>query len=521
MRLFVFLFCFAFGQLFAQNVNLSGGAFYEGEPFIAMNPADNNHLVVAWMGFQFGQQVVIKTKVSFDGGMTWSGTSILQHVVSSNGSADPSVRFDNAGNVFVCYIDFDNTNFSNGAVVVSSSTDGGLNWNSPVEAINIGQCPNQLCIDRPWMVIDNSGGTLDGTIYVTSMNAGETVLVTPPFHPYLAVSTDNGNSFGPLRFLDTTNYLVGSIIDKPMPTPAVAADGRFIAIYPSYETSQSLFAQVFMASSYTAGASLSHALVGQSAIGFSENSTKKGPLLIASEFNPNHYAYLFLSEIQGDLDIFLVETLDAGLTWSPFLRVNDDAVGNNVLQDLVWADFNESDDLVVCWRDRRNGGQGFSSDSDIYAAVKYSDSSNFSSNFPVTDITVQHDPMLASSGNDFMSVVFSGDTLLAVWGDVRNSVINIFYNKMSVTDPVLDISTISSSDWSLKPLYPNPAKRFIQLDESLIGWNYELLASDGSSVKSGVLTSSNLDISTLNSGSYILIVESNNELHSFSFLKAE
>lgn len=519
MRTIAIVFSLVLSNLFAQNTNLSGGLIFEGEPFIAMNPNNNNHLVVAWMGFKFGEKVVIKTKASFDGGENWSVASSLPHIIPSNGSADPSVRIDNNGNVYVCYIDYDNENFLNGAIVVSKSIDGGLTWQAPVESININQCPNQLCVDRPWMVIDNSGTASDGTIYITSMNAGQPSIVLPPYHPYLVVSTDNGSTFENLRYLDTTDYQTGSLIDKPMPSPSVGSDGRFIAIYPSYEVSQSVFAQNFMASSYNSGISFSHTLVNQASQGFSETSTKKGPLLIASPNNSDHYAFLQLSESQGDLDVFLMETFDGGATWSPLLRVNDDPIGNGVLQDLVWADFNESDDLVVCWRDRRNGGQGFESDSDIYAAVKFNGSSMFSANFPVTDITVQHDAMLASSGNDFMSVVFSGDTIHAVWGDVRNDVINIFYNKMSVLDPVVNISSISYSDWSLKSLYPNPAQQFIYFDELLIGYNYQIVSTEGKVIENGVLTTNELSIDNLNSGKYIVIVESKKELLSYSFLK--
>lgn len=519
MRLLTFGFCMILSHFFAQNTNLSGGLIFEGEPFIALNPNDNQHLVVAWMGFKLGEKVVIKTKVTFNGGQTWSATSSLPHLIPTNNSADPSVRFDNNGNVFVCFVDYDNDNFLNGSIVVVKSVNGGVSWQTPVEALNINQCPNQLCVDRPWMVIDNSGLSLDGTIYITTMPAGQPLIVTPPYHPYLVVSTDSGNSFGDVRFLDTTNYQAGSLIDKPMPTPTVSSDGRFLAVYPSYVVAQSVFAQNFLVSSVDGGFSLTHSLVNQASQGFSETSTKKGPLLIASKNNPSHYAFLQLSEMEGDLDVFLMETFDAGISWSGMIRVNDDQIGNGVLQDLVWADFNESGDLVVCWRDRRNGGIGFASNSDIYAAVKFRDSINFSQNFPITDITIPHDPMLESSGNDFMSIVYSGDTIHAVWGDVRNGVINIFYNKMSVLDPVLNISTISTSDWSLKSIYPNPAQQFIYLDDQFVGYKYQIISSEGKVLENGVLTTNGFSVADLDSGKFMVVIESEKKLFSYSFVK--
>lgn len=522
MKIVCLVLCFCLlGGIHAQNVNLSGGPIYEGEPFITMNPTNNQHLVVAWMGFQFGQKVVIRTTTSFDGGDSWSATTNLPHILPTNGSADPSVRIDNQGNVYLCYIDYDNENFLTGAINVAKSIDGGLTWGAPVEAINISQCPNQLCIDRPWMVVDNSGTSTDGTIYVTSMNAGQPSFVIPPYHPYLAVSTDQGGSFGAIRYLDTLNFQAGSIIDKPMPTPAVGADGRFLAVYPSYELSQSVFAQAFLASSTNRGVTINHQLVAQSAQGFSENSTKKGPLLVASKVNPAHYAFVTLTEVNGDLDVVVTETLDAGMTWGALQRVNDDVIGNGVLQDLLWADFNEQDDLVVCWRDRRNGGVGFSADSDIYAAVKFADSLQFSENFVVTDNTVPHDAMLASSGNDFMSVVFSNDTIHAVWGDVRNNVMNIFYNRMSVLDPVLNISTIASSNWNETPVYPNPSSNYVIFDDQFLQGNYQLIDQKGKLVQEGNLENTRFDISHLQAGAYRIILSDGNHKHMFSFVKKD
>lgn len=156
-----------------------------------------------------------------------------------------------------------------------------MSWGNPVIAISTTDCPNELCIDRPWLVVDNSGGPLDGALYVTSMNANQPTIVNPLYNPYLAVSTDGGSSFNTPRFLDTLGYYSGNQITQPMPTPAIGADGRFYAIYPSYETSQSVFAQYIMARSDDAGATLSHNVTHQAASGLSSQLAKKGTVVIS------------------------------------------------------------------------------------------------------------------------------------------------------------------------------------------------------------------------------------------------
>ena len=36
-------------------------------------------MVVAWMGYKFGENIVIKTKVTFNAGQNWSITNSIPH----------------------------------------------------------------------------------------------------------------------------------------------------------------------------------------------------------------------------------------------------------------------------------------------------------------------------------------------------------------------------------------------------------------------------------------------------------
>ena len=294
------IFCFLIAPFFAQNTLVSQGAVFEGEPYLAVNRQNQQHLVAAWMGFQVGNKVVIKSSVSTNGGITWTTPIWQPHIVSTYSSADVSVKFDDAGNVFMSYIDYDNELFTAGKVVVRKSTDGGITWGNAVEVLSLLDCPNKLCIDRPWMAIDCSGGPLDGTIYITNMNANQPSLVTAPYNPYVTVSTDNGASFAPPRFLDTLGFLSGSSVAQPMPTPTVTSNGKFYAIYPSYLPSQSPFGRMILASSTTACVDVNHQVAYQSASPFLANNAtnsllKTGYLLRSNPNNSNHLAFFFLS----------------------------------------------------------------------------------------------------------------------------------------------------------------------------------------------------------------------------------
>ncbi len=489
-----------------QNQNVSQGIVFDGEPYLVVNPNDQQHLVVAWMGFKLNEKIVIKTKYSNDGGSTWSAMVSLPHMVSGNTSADPSLQFDENGDVFVCYIDYDATTFTNGAIYVSKSEDGGSSWNTPVDAINLSDCPNKYCIDRPWMEIDRTSGPNQGSIYVTSMNADQNV--SPPYNPYLAVSTDGGNSFQTPRFLDTTGFLAGSAIPQPMPSPAIGTDGTFYAAYPSYVLSQNILPAIIMASSQNGGGSLDHKVIrtGGLGTGVSNEFAKKASYFFSDESDSDHLAMVVLAEYNGDPDLFYFESYDKGLNWSGLTRVNQDPISNGVLQDMIWADFNANGDLVITWRDRRNSGDtSYSVPTEIYAAVRMSGDTSFKE-ITVSDQVVSHDTILEESGNDFMCVELIGDTMYVVWGDVRTSRLNIWMSKVNIQDAV-GLSTIIH-DVDLIRAYPNPSSDFVHIDDAE-NESYVLLNDRGEKVKRGIYHE-RIDLRDLSPAYYFLYFKNPN-----------
>jgi len=449
---------------FSQNQNISQGNIFDGEPYIAINPTNSQHMVVAWMGYQPLTRIFIKTKVSFDAGQTWSAMNTLPHVKSAYGSADPSMAFDNNGNLFLAYIDF-STAIDSGEVYVVKSADGGLNWAAPVKVIDAYDDLGQYPVDRPWMSVDNSGGTYDGNIYVTSMPPSVFGLLATPNRSYFVKSTDAGSSFNPYRYLDTVNWMSGDAIRQPMPTNCVAADGSFHAVYPSYEPLQSPFSQYIIASSDDAGNSFTHNSVLLSSTAVGEPLAKKGYLLRANPANANHLAFFYIAKTHGDLDVFMRESFDNGVTWGGEIRINDDPIGNDRMQDVVWADFDTDGDLVVSWRDRRNGGgASFQTDSEIWGTIRHKDSANFVTNFPITDNLITYDAVLENNGNDFMCIKLMNDTLNTVWGDPRNGKLNIWFSRIGMDGNLLSSQQIAEDVLPIINIYPNPASSIIFVD---------------------------------------------------------
>lgn len=132
----------------AQDLNVSNGQIFDGEPYLAMNPNNPDHLVIAWMGFDQRGQLAIKTRVSKDGGQSWSIRQKLPQEQSDFSSADPTMAFDDSGHVYLAYIDF-LRNQDSGSVYIRKSGDGGFNWQKAREVINAKDDPGRAPIDRP------------------------------------------------------------------------------------------------------------------------------------------------------------------------------------------------------------------------------------------------------------------------------------------------------------------------------------------------------------------------------------
>ena len=509
----IFLFTY---WIYAQNQNISNGNIFDGEPYLAIDPADSQHMVIAWMGYFPNTKVFIKTKVSFDGGQTWSALNYIPHTNPTYGSADPSLAFDNSGNVFLCFVDFDKDTGA-GAVFVVKSTDGGLTWGNPVEVINAND-DTQKPIDRPWISIDRSGGVYDGNIYVTTMPPKVFGNLPPPYHPYLSVSTDGGNSFNQWRYIDDTGWLAGNLIAQPMPTNCVANDGTFYAVYPSYVASQNNLPQYIIASSTDAGNTFTYHTVFSAASTVNEPLAKKGYLILANPVDTNHLVFIYLGTTYGDIDVFMRESFDAGVSWSNTVRVNDDPVSNDRMQDMLWGDFDTDGNLIITWRDRRNGtNNSYETAYEIWGAYKSHNATSFSSNFSISDMLIPYDNILAYSGNDFMCVKLADDKLNAVWGDMRNGSLNIWFQQTDINSNVSIRKQIYSEDIPAVKIYPNPGFAILHIESENIK-NILIYNPDGAIIKKYKNTGI-IDISHLPAGIYFVKVITGKGIVSYKLLK--
>ncbi len=501
---------------FAQNENISEGAVFDGEPFMAVDPYDAHHIVVVWMGFDGIEYIKIKERVSFDGGNTWSSIIEIPHNFTGYTSADPSMDFDSEGRIYLCMIDYHPMGIT-GGVYVYRSDDGGLTWNAPTLAIDNFADGSEIPVDRPWMVIDRSGGINDGNIYITTKPAP---WVPFPNRNYFIASTDGGETFSDWRYIDTTGWSIGDFIQAPMATPAVAADGKFYCIYPSFEITEFLFPRFIVASSANAGNDFNYAMVISGIPGITDTLGKYGYLLKTDPTNALHLTFIYFWSPYDDTDIYSVESMNGGATWSAPVRVNNDPINNHVLQDLVWGGFDTDGDLLITWRDRRNAPDtGYITSYEIWGTVLWKDSASFSPDFKISEAPAPFNDVLYDNGNDFMCSALANDTIYAVWGDTRDGTLDIWFNKISAhTLTGTGIQHLAAETPSVK-IFPVPAENTLFFEGENIS-RIRITDIAGNIVKEIHNPMQHyIDISTLLPGNYIIEFAKEGKIFTEKFVK--
>jgi Secretion system C-terminal sorting domain len=452
--LYLFLFAIQIGFSQTANTNLSNGAAFDGEPFIAINPTNSKNIVAAWMGFKLGNNIAIKTRASFDGGNTWSTANTLPHYRTNYTSADVSMAFDKSGLLYISYID-SHQKPDSGGVFVARSSDGGLHWDTPSRAFDVYDVANKFAVDRPWITVDNSNTANAGTLFITTKPAP---WIAPPNRNYYKVSTDSGHNWSAIANVDGGTHLIGSAIAAPMAAPAATMDGKFCAIYPSYVSSQNVYPALYLATSSDKGQSFSYTTAYSAAPAVLDTNCKNGYQLIASPVNSNQLLFVSPYGSNGDADIMALHSNNGGQTWSSPVRINDDALGNGKTQDMVWATYNELGNVAVTWRDRRNATvNGFwNAGYDFYYATSTDNGQTFSANKKLSSQFIPFDSILTQNGNDFMSCVYHSDTLYTVWGDNRSGKMNIYFAKtIASSNTNVGITLLDGVEMQLQ-IFPNP-----------------------------------------------------------------
>jgi hypothetical protein len=170
--------------------------------------------------------------------------------------------------------------------------------------------------------------------------------------------------------------------------------------------------------------------------------TMPPPSLVAGR--SGHLYAAWWDSRQGDPDVFAAHSADAGRTWGPALRLNDDPSGNGADQYLVRLSVAADGRVDAVFLDRRNDPKNVSND--VYLTYSTDHGSHFAPNVKVTshssDSRIGQAYYVPSAKGlvDFgsrLAILSRPTAALAAWPDTRNATLGSTQQDLFATEILL------------------------------------------------------------------------------------
>ncbi len=326
------------------NVKVNTNSNSPEETSIAINPTNPLNQVGA-------AQTPCRYYTTTDGGATWfEGT-----LPDPFDLGDSQMCFDADGNVYYCYIG----QFSHSGIFMNKSSDGGFTWmpaGTPV-VDHSGSIPFE---DKATAVCDWTNGAHRGNVYVgwTRFDVYGSSNSADSSYILFSRSTNGGASYSaPVRVGDRGGNAIDSDLTVEGAVPAVGPDGT---VYMAWSGPRGIEFDSSSDGGVTWG---TDRVISDQPGGWdfpiSGLQRCNGLPITKADFSGgvhNGRVYVCWSDQRnGDTDVFLLYSDDGGVTWSPRIRINDDAVSNGREQFMPAFDIDPLTGALYCvFYDRRN-----------------------------------------------------------------------------------------------------------------------------------------------------------------------
>ena len=375
------------------------------EPHLAVNPADNNHLLVGTMYFNPANEkdYGCMSMTSKDNGKTWS---FFKFPVVEG--ADPWCEFTANGDAVFSVLGLD-------SLYVYHSKDGGFNWNK--ESVNLGDGH-----DHETMVIDSTGGSFNGAVYLTSVKRGTV---------FLGRSQDNGKSFG---FTNTFRF---SNLNTNVMNPVILSNGTVVIPFNTFQR-KAIGKNAWLDKSLSWMITSKDGGVTFSTPSFISQTGGKGFPTMAVDLSHSKFRdrLYWATSSEKDKMIYIHYSPDKGQSWSEPLPirkfVTKDQPPRSPFTGVPTIAVNKNGTVGVIWQDRLEDTSGACQF--LYFAYSKDGGEKFSE--PVKVSSERSCPELHGngwvgtrwrSGGDYLGLVpLLNGNFKAVWADSRSGKFQLF-----------------------------------------------------------------------------------------------
>jgi hypothetical protein len=395
----------------------------QAEPHIARATTNEDFLVGVFQEGRFGTgggAVDCGYSVSHNGGLTWTRALIPHLTMTSGGpyfrATDPVVAFDLNNNVYLETLAATDSQFINGAVVLSKSTDGGATFAAPVVAYR--PANNSVFPDKEWMAINTFAGTpTAGRLLVTFTLFSN---INSDGAPIRRVYSDNGGAtWSSSEAISSETTLQGS-------QPLYLSNGNCVVVYWNFGTAQQPGDRLEAVISTDGGTTFGFPNVITSAVEYNEPSIRTGSFLpsAAADRTTQNIYVAYQTLLGGNPRIAFTKSTNGGATWSAPFAISDNPAGSGVFNPAINVSPDGATVTAVFYDHRNNPGSNVLVD--LYLAQSFDGGATWQPNIRLTSVSTDASlaPLTAAGYmlGDYLGVAqTSRPTVPAVpiWVDTR------------------------------------------------------------------------------------------------------
>jgi hypothetical protein len=407
----------------------------QAEPHIARSQIDPDFLVATFQEGRFsnGGAVDCGYSISTDGGLSWTRALIPNLTTAAGGTylraTDPVAGVDLSGNVYLNTEGAFETNFGNGDILVSKSTNGGATFAAPSVVYHP---PNDTVFpDKPWMAINTfSGTTTAGRILATFTLFSSSSFGGAIEHSY----SDNGGATW-----SSASIVHTGITNAQGSQPVFLPDGNAVVIYWNFGSPESLR----VVRSTDGGATFGTAITITNAVEYDEPSIRSGsflPSAVSDRTNGNLYL-VYQALISNNPRIAFTKSTDGGATWTTPITISDNPLGSGVFNPAVNVSPDGQTVTVVFYDHRNNPGSNVLVD--LYLAQSFDGGATWQPNIRLTSVSTDASlAPLTTSGymlGDYQAVAEPTNVnvpAVPVWIDTRTGNPDPFITRVGISSQV-------------------------------------------------------------------------------------
>jgi hypothetical protein len=514
----------------------------ESEVHAVINPFDSNNIILCPIK-NSSQGLGLPIHYTKDFGKTWYQSSFSPFPKDSRakviGGGDPMFTFDGNGRLYYSWIDlyytksyYDTTYWG---LYWAYSDDGGVSWVRPENDIigfswgKITQNYFPEVYDKEWMATDMSNSAYKNTVYISYVKMQSLVKKQ---YIVLKKKRPSNDAF------DSLDVLISDDNFQDVQFTNITVDGQGHVHIIFWGSKDKITYGVWHSVSTNGGESFSNPnLVSEAQKLTGITGVKTSRLypctqLVSDQATSALYATWTTTGItsvgNSGADIYFSRSTDEGASWSKPIIVNDDDK-TGVPKDQFYSSIavNKRGIITLTWYDGRySSSNNNNMDVRYFMAKSKNGGLGFDKNFSISTIPADFRTVGLKNSSfgigEYNQVLITNSYAIPVWSDGRtndgNLDIYVAFVKLDSTYVGINDISVVSDNIRLEKMFPNPASEELNLSLYLNKTTdiritvFDMQGKEVRKINTGKLSmgthNQSLNVSELNGGKYVILVES-------------